>query len=35
MLEAAARERLMKTAGWKSLADAVVILELWRLAVSL
>jgi hypothetical protein len=36
LLEAAARERLMKTqqAG-KYLAGAVVICELWRLAVAL
>jgi hypothetical protein len=36
LLEAIARERLVKTqqAG-KGLADAVVICELWRLAVAL
>jgi hypothetical protein len=36
LLEAASRERLMKTqqAG-KSLTDAVVICELWRLAMAL
>jgi hypothetical protein len=35
LLEAASRGWLVKTAGWKSLAGAVVICELWRLAVVL
>jgi hypothetical protein len=35
-LEAVARERLVKTTqAGKSLADAVVICELWRLSVAL
>jgi hypothetical protein len=36
LLEAVAKERLVKTQrGWKSLDGAVVICELWRLAVAL
>jgi hypothetical protein len=36
LLKAVARERLLKTqlAGEKSLADAVMICELWKLAVA-
>jgi hypothetical protein len=35
LLEAVARERLMKTGWKKGLAGALVICELWRLLVAL
>jgi hypothetical protein len=35
LLEAAARERLVKTQTGKGLAAAVIICELWKLAVLL
>jgi hypothetical protein len=35
LLEAVARERLVKTAGWKCLAGAAVICKVWRLAIAL
>jgi hypothetical protein len=36
LLEAVTRERLLKTADWKKgFAGAVVVCDLWRLAVAL
>jgi hypothetical protein len=35
LLEAVARERLMKQLAGKGLAGALVVCELWRLAVAL
>jgi hypothetical protein len=35
LLEAVARERLMKTAGWERLSGCCVICKLWILAIAL